>query len=91
EQSDRSSEDLFQALQSLSGFGPYAAGSALKLLGRFDYLALDSVARSTYRNAYGDDGPDAQIRRHYEPYGRWQGLVIWMDVMRATLLENMRS
>ncbi|MEX0822295.1 MAG: hypothetical protein WD021_09140, partial [Rhodothermales bacterium] len=45
ERSDLPSEDLFRELRSLSGFGPYAAGSTLKLLGRFDYLALDSVAR----------------------------------------------
>ena len=61
----------------------------MKLLGRFDFLALDSAARSTYAKAFrgGERAPDADIARHYEPFGVWKGLVLWMDVMRDWLLE----
>lgn len=87
---DLPSDELFRRLRSLRGFGPYAAGAVLKLLGRFDYLALDSAARSTFAKAFneGERASDKRIELHYERYGEWQGLVIWMDVMRDWFLDN---
>ncbi len=79
---EMSSADLFAEIRSLSGFGPYAAGSVMKLLGRFDYLALDSSARSMFSRKFGG-GADADIRRHYASYGSWKGLAIWMDIMQG--------
>lgn len=78
-------EELYRRVSSLRGFGPYAAGTALKLLGRFDRLALDSVARSTFAAEFNEGRPatDAEIRAHYEKWGEWRGLVLWMDVLRA--------
>jgi len=35
-------EALFQELRSIKGVGAYSAGNILKLLGRYDYLGLDS-------------------------------------------------
>lgn len=81
------SADLFAEIRSLSGFGPYAAGAVMKLLGRFDYLALDSSARSMFSRKFGG-GTDTDIRRHYAPYGSWQGLAIWMDIMQDWFLQN---
>lgn len=82
-----SSADLFAEIRSLSGFGPYAAGSVMKLLGRFDYLALDSAARSMFSRKFGG-GTDADIRRRYAPYGSWRGLVVWMDIMQDWFLQK---
>ncbi|MEM8961857.1 MAG: 3-methyladenine DNA glycosylase [Acidobacteriota bacterium] len=78
-----SSDDLYQAVTALRGFGPYAAGAVLKLLGRFDRLAIDSAARATFNREFnhGDAAPDKAIRAHYEPHGAWRGLMMWMDVM----------
>ena len=84
---EMSSADLFAEIRSLSGFGPYAAGAVMKLLGRFDYLALDSAARSMFARKFGG-GTDTDIRRHYAPYGSWQGLAVWMDVMQDWFLQN---
>lgn len=82
--------ELFQRLRAIRGFGPYAAGAVLKLLGHYDYLALDSAARSTFAKTFnsGQRASDTHIERHYAPYGEWRGLVIWMDVMRDYFLDH---
>ena len=79
-----SSEELFAKIKNLKGFGPYAAGATLKLLGHFDMLALDSVARSYYAEMHNHGEPvsDSDIRDHYQSYGRWKGLVLWMDILK---------
>jgi 3-methyladenine DNA glycosylase/8-oxoguanine DNA glycosylase len=75
--------ELLARLRSLKGFGPYAAGTVLKLLGGFDQLALDTAARGTFAARYRSGAPatDREIAAHYEPYGEWRGLVLWMDVL----------
>ncbi len=88
-----SSAELFKRLRSIKGVGPYAAGSMLKLLGHYDELAIDSAARAMFRNEVtgGSDPKDSAIRDHYERYGEWKGLVIWMDLMRTWSLEHIRD
>lgn len=83
---------LFEEVRKLKGFGPYAAGAVLKLLGHYDELALDSAARSMFRRElHESEAPqDAAIKEHYERYGEWKGLVIWMDLMREWFLEQHR-
>ena len=83
-------KELFEAVRSLKGFGPYAAGATLKLLGCFDHLALDSAARTTFAAEFngGARAPDGRIAEHYAPYGHWKGLVVWMDVMSDWFSEH---
>ncbi len=83
--SDQTTAALYQQIRSLKGFGDYAAGSVLRLLRRHDYLGIDSVARDMFRQKYnnGDRATDAAIRAHYEPFGIWRGLDMWMDVIAA--------
>lgn len=90
ERKDLSADELYSRVKALSGFGPYAAGAVLKLLGKFDRLALDSAARSMFAREFsgGDRVLDAAISTHYQPYGKWRGLVMWMDLMGAYLREN---
>lgn len=76
--------EVYKQLRALKGFGEYAAGATLHLLGHHSYLALDSEARTAYRQRYnnGEKAPDSAIRDHYARYGDWQGLFMWMDVMQ---------
>lgn len=85
--------ELFKQIRSLKGFGPYAAGAMMKLLGRFEELALDSAARTMYAREFnrGDSAADAHIAAHYAQYEEWKGLVIWMDLMRDWFLSRMRQ
>jgi 3-methyladenine DNA glycosylase/8-oxoguanine DNA glycosylase len=80
-------EELYRRVRSLQGFGPYAAGATLKLLGAFDQLALDTAARAmfTVRHRVGAQATDREIEAHYAPYGPWRGLVLWMDLLHHHL------
>jgi len=78
------SEELYRELRALRGLGEYAAGAVLKLLGRYDYLALDVLCRKRFariRNG-GRPASDQAIARAYERFGRWRGLFCWMDLTR---------
>jgi 3-methyladenine DNA glycosylase/8-oxoguanine DNA glycosylase len=85
-----SSAELFKQVKSLKGFGDYAAGSILKLLGHFDRLATDSACREVYIEINNGipAGHDREIAAYYEPFGEWRGLVQWMDVMGGWLKNS---
>jgi N-glycosylase/DNA lyase len=78
------SSALRRALLELHGVGPYAAEHLLRLLGRHDYLALDSWCRPKFAELRGARGPvsDARIARTYARYGAFQGLALWLDLTR---------
>jgi N-glycosylase/DNA lyase len=76
--------DLMKQIRGVMGVGPYAAENLLKLLGRYDGLALDSWTRAkffTVRNN-GRKATDKKIARYYSRYKEWRGLVLWCDVTR---------
>lgn len=77
-----STDEVRERLLELDGFGPYAAGQALRLLGRYDDLALDSWCRATFAKHRGKKKPpsDRTIAREYARFGEWQGLALWMDL-----------
>ena len=74
-------EELHQALRQLKGVGPYAAATLLMILGRYDYLAIDTELRAFVSKKYYDGQPvsEAQIRSVYAPWGAWQYLAYWFD------------
>ena len=76
------SDTLRKNLLSVKGVGKYASESMMKLLGRFDSLALDSFLRSEFYRAHNDGKPcsDARIEEHYDRFGDWKGLAIWFDM-----------
>jgi 3-methyladenine DNA glycosylase/8-oxoguanine DNA glycosylase len=81
------SAELYKRVKSLKGFGDYAAGSILKLLGHFDRLATDTECRAAYIRINNGvaAADDKEIAAYYEPFGKWRGLIQWMDVMQRTL------
>lgn len=76
--------ELFDEVRSIKGIGPYAAGNILKLLGRYDYLGIDSWCRSKYSECHsrGRKISDKTIERRYSRFGKWKGLFMWMDLTR---------
>ena len=74
--------ELKKEIKSVKGFGDYAAENLLKLLGRYDGLALDSWLRAKFyeKHANGRKCPDKRIAKHYAKFGPWQGLAIWCDM-----------
>lgn len=71
-----------QRVQALRGFGPYAAGQAMRLLGRYDDLALDSWCRATIAWLLRKKSPpsDAAIARRYRAFGPYAGLALWCEL-----------
>jgi N-glycosylase/DNA lyase len=81
---DVPSESLRDAILAEHGFGPYAAESILRVLGRHDYLALDSWVRKKYRQLYPGraKSTDGSIARRYARFGACRGLALWLDMTR---------
>lgn len=80
--SPKPTEELKKDLLAIKGVGKYAAESMLKLLGRYDSLALDSFLRSEFYKKHnaGEKCADSKIEAYYEPFGEWKGLVMWFDM-----------
>jgi len=85
--------DVYREMLALKGFGPYAAGAMMRLVGHFDELGLDSVCRAAFRTLWnnGEPAADREIAAHYAPFGRWRGLAVWMDVMRDEIVNGAGS
>jgi N-glycosylase/DNA lyase len=77
-------------LRAVKGMGDYAAGNIMKLLGRYDYLGLDSWVRGKFYGLYknGRRVKDTTIERHYASYGKWQGLFFWLEMTKDSLGEG---
>jgi N-glycosylase/DNA lyase len=79
-----STAELMKELRGVKGVGPYAAENLLKLLGRYDGLALDSWTRAKFfsvRNN-GRKTTDKKIARYYSRFKEWRGLALWCDMTR---------
>jgi 3-methyladenine DNA glycosylase/8-oxoguanine DNA glycosylase len=74
--------ELTKEIKGVKGAGNYAAENLLKLLGRYDGLALDSWTRARFfqiRNS-GRKANDKKIARYYSRFNEWRGLALWCDV-----------
>lgn len=80
--SDLPTPELKKEMKKVKGVGDYAAENLLKLVGRYDGLALDSWLRSQFYKNHNNEKvcPDKKIERHYKKFGPWRGLVIWCDM-----------
>jgi 3-methyladenine DNA glycosylase/8-oxoguanine DNA glycosylase len=79
--------DLIKEMKSVKGVGNYAAENLLKLIGRYDGLALDSWTRAQFARARnrGRVASDKKIARFYARFDSWRGLVLWCDMTRHWL------
>lgn len=85
--SDLPTTDLAKQIKGVKGAGDYAAENLLKLLGRYDGLALDSWTRAKFfqiRNK-GRKANDKKIARYYSRFNEWRGLALWCDVTQDWL------
>jgi 3-methyladenine DNA glycosylase/8-oxoguanine DNA glycosylase len=85
-----STEELYTKLTSLKGIGPYAAENLLKLLGHYDHLGLDSWSRKKFSQIHknGRKVSDKVIVRKYGKYGKWGGLVFWLEMTKDWYFEK---
>src|SRR5215472_15038328 len=85
ERRDTPGDVVRDAILAEHGFGPYAAEGLLRILGRHEYLALDSWVRKQFRKLH--PGPaktvDRAIARRYARYGVFRGLALWLELTRG--------
>ncbi len=80
----RPDEEVEAAIRGEKGFGPYAADTLGRMLGRHAKLGLDSWSRKKVAELRFRSRPvrDARVAALYAPFGRWAGLAFWLDVTR---------
>jgi len=71
--------ELRRELLGIKGVGGYAAANLLMLLGRYDYVPVDSWALKVVSNEFfgGEKVTPKQVLSTFERWGKWQGLVYW--------------
>ena len=84
EDRSRPAAEVRESILAEHGFGPYAAEGLLRILGRHDFLAIDSWVRKQYRRLH--PGParsvDRAIARRYARFGGFRGLAMWLELTR---------
>ena len=88
--SELSTADLKKEMKKVKGVGDYAAENLLKLVGRYDGMALDSWLRAGFYKKHngGKKCEDKKIEKHYGKFGDWKGLAIWCDMTEDWFIEN---
>ncbi|HEY2798194.1 MAG TPA: Fe-S cluster assembly protein HesB [Thermoanaerobaculia bacterium] len=93
ERRETSPEAVREAVLLEHGFGPYAAEGLMRVLGRHEYLALDSWVRKKYRQLH--PGPaksvDRAIARRYARFGEHKGLAMWLELTADWHAEDAKS
>lgn len=81
-QTNLSTGELKREMKQIKGVGDYAAENLLKLVGRYDGLALDSWLRAQFYKKHAGEKvcADEEIKIFYERFGEWRGLALWCDM-----------
>lgn len=71
--------ELRAQLLAIKGVGAYAAANLLMLLGRYDFVPVDSWALKVVSHEWHDGEPvgRAEVEKAFERWGEWQGLAYW--------------
>jgi len=71
--------DLRKELMKIQGIGPYAAANLLMILGRGDFLPIDTWALKMVSQEWhgGQTVTPAHVQAAFEKWGEWKGLVYW--------------
>ncbi|MEZ4769942.1 MAG: hypothetical protein R2844_16100 [Caldilineales bacterium] len=78
-QSDLPTPELRKRLLAIKGVGGYAAANLLMILGRYDFIPVDSWAMSLVSREWHDGQPVGQkeVEAAFGHWGQWKGLVYW--------------
>lgn len=70
---------LRKELLDINGVGPYAAANLLLLLGRTDFIPIDSWALKLVSHEWYDDKPvtPKEVEKHFDHWGEFKGLAFW--------------
>ncbi len=78
--SDLPTPELRSRLLGIKGIGAYAAANLLMLLGRYDFIPIDSWALKLVSHEWyaGEPVGEAEVEAAFEQWGEWKGLAYWM-------------
>lgn len=71
--------ELRKRLLAIKGVGGYAAANLLVILGRYDYVPVDSWAMSQVAREWYGGQPvgEKEVNTAFERWGEWKGLAFW--------------
>ncbi|HET9908200.1 MAG TPA: hypothetical protein VFQ23_16230 [Anaerolineales bacterium] len=71
--------ELRKELMKINGVGPYAAANLLMLLGRHDFIPIDSSALSVVSQEWYEGNPVTakEVEKHFTKWGEHKGLAFW--------------
>jgi 3-methyladenine DNA glycosylase/8-oxoguanine DNA glycosylase len=71
--------ELRKELMKINGVGPYAAANLLMLLGRHDFIPIDSWALKVVSHEWyrGKPVTAKQVERRFKKWGAYKGLAYW--------------
>jgi 3-methyladenine DNA glycosylase/8-oxoguanine DNA glycosylase len=71
--------DLRKDLLTINGVGPYAAANLLMILGRHDFIPIDSYALKMVSHEWykGEPITAKEVEKQFEKWGEFKGLAFW--------------
>lgn len=77
--SDLPTPELRKELLKINGVGPYAAANLLLIMGRTDFIPIDSWALKLVSHEWYDAKPvtPKHVEKHFEDWGEFKGLAFW--------------
>lgn len=77
--SELPSLELRRQFLTIAGVGPYAAANLLLLLGRHDFIPIDSYALKMVSNEWyrGEPITAKEVEQQFEQWGEFKGLAYW--------------
>jgi 3-methyladenine DNA glycosylase/8-oxoguanine DNA glycosylase len=78
--SELSTLELRKQLLTIHGVGPYAAANLLMLLGRHDFIPIDSYAFKMVSHEWyrGKPVTAKEVEKRFEKWGEFKGLAYWL-------------
>jgi 3-methyladenine DNA glycosylase/8-oxoguanine DNA glycosylase len=76
---DMPTAQLRKHLLAIKGVGPYAAANLLMILGRYDFVPIDTWALKVVSHEWHGGKPvgPAEVEAAFERWGQWKGLAYW--------------
>ncbi len=76
---DLPTPELRKELLAIKGIGAYAAANLLMLLGRTDYIPIDSYALKVVSQEFHDGQPvkPSDVEAAFATFGEWKGMAFW--------------
>ena len=77
--SDLPTLQLRKELLTINGVGPYAAANLLMILGKHDFIPIDSYALKMVSNEWyrGEPITAKEVEKRFERWGEFKGLAFW--------------